>query len=261
MLSWFQAAILGAVQGLTEFLPISSSAHLAILPWMLHWDDPGLAFDVALHLGTLVALLIYYRRQWTAMCLSLVSGEPDSRRLLLLLVIASVPGALIGVAFEHQAETIFRSPLLIAVNLAALGMLLWGLDWIAQRRRTIGEMSRLDALLIGLSQALAVVPGVSRSGATITMARVLKMTREDAANFSFLMAAPIIAGAGMIETPKLLRIGFQAPILVGFATSALFGWIAIFALLNFVRTRSYAVFAWYRLAIAALIAGLYLARA
>jgi len=261
MVSWFQAAVLGTAQGLTEFLPISSSAHLAILPWMLGWNDPGLAFDVALHLWTLVALLVYYRRQWLAVGLSLISGESDSQRLLLLLLIASVPGAVIGVAFEHQAETIFRSPLLIAVNLAALGAVLWALDWIAQRRRTIGEMSWPDALLIGLSQALAIAPGVSRSGATITMGRLLRMTREDAANFSFLMATPIIAGAGMLEARNLLRMGLDAPMLVGFTASAIFGWIAISSLLHFVRTRSYAVFAWYRLALAALIAVLYMARA
>lgn len=261
MISWLQALLLGALQGLTEFLPISSSAHLAILPWLLRWRDPGLAFDVALHLGTLVALLVYYRREWSTLGLSLFRSRPDDRRLLLLLTIASVPGAIAGLALEHQAETIFRAPPLIAGALAALGVALWLLDWMASEERTIGEMTYLGALAIGFSQALAVVPGVSRSGATITMGRVAGMRRDAAANFSFLMATPIIAGAGLVEARKILHAGLNWPMVVGFVASALFGWLAIAGLLYFVRTRSYAVFAWYRLALAALIAAVYFARA
>jgi undecaprenyl-diphosphatase len=260
MISSILAVILGSVQGLTEFLPVSSSAHLAILPWILGWPDPGLAFDVALHLGTLVALLIYYRREWLTLALSPFAGSRDDRRLLILLIVASAPGAIAGLALEHQAETVFRSPALIAVTLAALGIVLWIVDRTRPQRRTIGEMTIAEALLIGLTQAFAIVPGVSRSGATITMARFLGLRRADAANFSFLMATPIIAGAGLVEARKILHTGIGQPMVLGFVAAAAFGWFAIAALLRFVRTRSYAIFAWYRLGFAALVILIYLAR-
>src|SRR5271166_5283361 len=128
MITELQALILGAIQGLTEFLPISSSAHLILFPWLLGWNDPGLAFDVALHLGSLLALLIYYWREWLAMALSIVRPDPPSRRLLMLLLVASIPGAVIGLLLEKQAETIFRSPLLIACTLGLMGIVLWGAD-------------------------------------------------------------------------------------------------------------------------------------
>ncbi len=254
MISQFQAVILGAVQGLAEFLPISSSAHLVLIPWLFRWSDPGLAFDVALHLGTLLALLIYYWREWMGMALSLVRPDSDSRRLLGLLVVASVPGAIIGLLFEKQAETIFRSPVLIASAMALLGLVLWVVDVMGAQQRRIGNMTLMDALLIGLSQALAIVPGVSRSGATITMARVIGLERQDAANFSFLMATPIIAGAGLVEIRKILRSPINPSITTaGFIAAAVFGLIAIAALVKFVRTRTYQPFAWYRIVAAIVV--------
>src|SRR5580704_10072889 len=219
MISVFQAIVLGIVQGLTEFLPVSSSAHLILVPWLLRWDqDPGLAFDVVLHLGTLVALLIYYWREWVAMIASVFNGDRPNRRLLLMLILASIPGALIGLALEKQAETVFRSPLLIAVTLGLMGLALWFFDWIAPQRRKIDNLTVRDALLVGFSQALAIIPGVSRSGATITMARIMRLEREDAANFSFLMATPIIAGAGLKESVHLIRNGINAALVIGFLT-------------------------------------------
>src|SRR5579885_1540219 len=244
MTSHAQAILLGVVQGLTEFLPVSSSAHLALIPWFTGWDDPGLAFDVALHLGTLLALLIYYRATWLRMATSLVDGDRGNQRLLMLVIIATVPGAIIGFLFEKQAETIFRSPLLIASALAVLGIVLWIFYRVMPMRRKIDEMTGLDALLIGLTQALAIIPGVSRSGSTITMGRVLSLEREDAANFSFLMATPIIAGAGLLESRKLFHNGLTLDVGLGFAASAIFGLLAIFTLLHFVRTRTYVPFAW-----------------
>src|SRR5271168_2872967 len=182
MFTVFQAIVLGIVQGLTEFLPVSSSAHLILVPWLLKWqEDPGLAFDVVLHLGTLLVLF--------------------------LLIVASVPGAIIGILLEKQAETIFRSPVLIAATLAILGLLLWAADGIGSKKRKIHDITFLDALFIGLIQALAIIPGVSRSGATITTARFLGIDRPDAANFSFLMATPIIAGAGLLEARKFFHSG------------------------------------------------------
>jgi undecaprenyl-diphosphatase len=247
MISEVQAIILGAVQGLTEFLPVSSSAHLRLVPWLFGWDDPGLAFDVALHLGSLLALLIYYWRYWMEMGLSLVRNDPGSRRLLALIIVASIPGAIIGVLLEKQAETVFRSPLLIAFAMAMLGVVLWFADAVAVQRSRIPDLRLTDALLIGLSQALAIVPGVSRSGATITTARILRMERQDAANFSFLMATPIIAGAGLFEARKIVHAGINLVLISGFISSAVFSLLAVAALVNFVRTRTYEPFAWYRI--------------
>jgi len=253
MFSTFQAIILGITQGLTEFLPVSSSAHLVLVPWLFGWSDPGLAFDVALHLGTLLALLVYYWRDWLAMAASLVTGDRGERRLLLLLIAASVPGALIGLAFEKQAETTFRSPILIGVAMGLLGIALWLADKYGPSRRSVGDLTLLDAIFIGFSQALAIVPGVSRSGATIAMGRILGIERPDAANFSFLMATPIIAGAGLFEARKLVAVGLDAEVFWGFTAAAVFGLLAIAGLIRYVRGRTYQVFAWYRVALAAIV--------
>ena len=262
MFSVFQAIILGIVQGLTEFLPVSSSAHLILIPWILHWNDPGLAFDVALHLGTLLALLVFYWREWLDMGLSLLpGGNPTSRRTLILLIFASVPGAIIGILLEKQAETIFRSPILISVTMATMGLILWVADAYGSKKRKIDDLYLFDALVIGFSQALAIIPGVSRSGATITTARFLGIERADAANFSFLMATPIIAGAGLLEARKLVHAGLGAQIGWGFAASAFFGLIAIAGLLSFVKSNTYRPFALYRIALAALVIAIALGRA
>lgn len=258
--SSFEAIVLGAVQGLAEFLPISSSAHLVIVPWLFRWTDPGLVFDVALHLGTLVALLIYYWREWVSMGASIFNGDRDRRRLLMLLIVASVPGAVIGFLFEKQADSTFRSPLLIAIALAALGIALWLVDRSAPQTRKISEVTFGDAILIGLSQAFAIFPGVSRSGSTITAARILGLERADAANFSFLMATPIIAGAGLFEGRHLIHEGITGDVVAGFITAAVFGLIAIVGLIRFVRTRTYEPFAWYRVILAAFVITVYLLR-
>jgi undecaprenyl-diphosphatase len=260
MISYFQAIVLGAVQGLAEFLPISSSAHLILVPWLFKWEDPGLAFDVALHLGTLLALLMYYRDEWIAMARSVAGGQSAERRLLQLLIVASVPGAIIGLAFEKQAETTFRSPLLIAIAMAVLAVLLWLFDKLSPQKRTMGEMTYWDALVIGFSQALAIIPGVSRSGATITMARAVGVERGDSANFSFLMATPIIAGAGLVEARKLIHEGLDWSVGLGFISAAVFGLIAIAFLIRYVRTRNYVAFAVYRLLVAALVIAVFFAR-
>lgn len=260
MISYLQAIVLGAVQGLAEFLPISSSAHLILVPWLLKWQDPGLAFDVALHLGTLLALLIYYRDEWIAMARSVAGGQSAERRLLQLLIVASVPGAIIGLAFEKQAETTFRSPLLIAIAMAVLAVLLWLFDKLSPQKRTMSEMTYWDALVIGFSQALAIIPGVSRSGATITMARAVGVERGDSANFSFLMATPIIAGAGLVEARKLFHEGLDWSVGLGFISAAVFGLVAIAFLIRYVRTRDYVVFAVYRLLVASLVIAVFFAR-
>lgn len=261
MHSEFHAAVLGILQGLTEFLPVSSSAHLTLTPWLFGWNDPGLAFDVALHMGSLLALLVYYRRDWLLIINGAISGDERGRRLFGLLVAASVPGAILGFLFEKQAETIFRSPLLIAAALAVLGLALWIFDLAAPQWRDIDDLRLSDAILIGLAQAFALIPGVSRSGATITVGRVLGINRQDAANFSFLMSAPIIGGAGLLKAHELLHSGMTGALTAGFVMSAIFSLAAIAVLIAYVRTRTYKVFAWYRLALAALVVAIYFMRA
>jgi len=177
-----------------------------------------------------------------------------------MLMVASVPGALIGILFEKQADTSFRSPLLIAIALAALGIILWLVDRAAPQTRKITEVTFGDALLIGLSQAFAIFPGVSRSGSTITAARILRLERADAANFSFLMATPIIAGAGIFEGRHLIHEGITSDVIAGFVTAAIFGLIAITALIRFVRTRTYEPFAWYRVILAGFVIAIYVMR-
>jgi undecaprenyl-diphosphatase len=273
-LSALQAFVLGLVQGLGEFLPISSSGHLIVVPWLLGWEDHGLAFDVALHLGTLAAVAFAFAGDWwrlgTAGLRGILGGrpfaEPESR-MLWLLAAASVPGAVAGLLLDHWAETTFRSPALVGLTMAAMGAVLF----LADRRAATGpgsvvvaaalEVSARDALLIGLAQALAIVPGVSRSGATISMGLFLGHGREQAARFSFLLALPITFGAAIVKVPKLLRETTDlVPVAIGMATAAVFGFLAIRVLLAYVRTRDYRPFVVYRFAFAILVWAVLLAR-
>ena len=249
----FQALVLGVLQGLGEFLPISSSAHLALAPWLFGWPDPGLAVDVALHFGTLLAVLWYFRREWVLLVIAAKdivvtrSVQTDQQRLVLYLIVGTIPGAIAGKLLEKQAESAFRAPALIAIVLIVLGILLWLADKLAAQERSASTMRWSDAILIGLAQMFAIIPGVSRSGSTITAGRALGLTREGAAVFSFLLSMPIIAGAAALEMPRAIReYGFSAPLLVGIAASAISGWLAIRVLLRFVTHRSYGVFAVYR---------------
>ena len=254
-MSLWHAIVLGIVQGLSEFLPVSSSAHLTLVPWLFHWDDPGLAFDVALHVGTLIAVLWYFRAQWIALVrAALGQGSAEDRRRVGFLIIATIPGAIAGLALEKQAETTFRDPRLIAVVLMLMGVVLWWVDRAAAADRTLPSMRARDALLIGLAQMFAIIPGVSRSGSTITAGRGLRFTREDAAVFSFLMSMPIIAAAALLKLPHVLKTeGVTAPLAAGVLASALSGWLAIAVLLRFVVRRSYGVFAAYRIIIGLIV--------
>jgi undecaprenyl-diphosphatase len=252
----FQAFILGIVQGLTEFLPVSSSGHLFLVRYLLEWPEPGLAFDVSLHVGTLVAVLWYFRREWielTNAALRIVRQRairtPDERRVVLLIV-ATIPAAVAGLLLADYAETVFRHPQITAIALIVLGVLLWFVDRVAPRVRSLDGMGWGDALAIGFAQIFALVPGVSRSGATMTAGRALGFDRQSAAVFSFLMSMPIIAAALLKEAPEAIEAGMPiAPIAVGIVTSMLSGWLAIAVLLRFLSTRSYGVFAIYRVAL------------
>jgi len=249
-----QAVVLGIIQGLSEFLPISSSAHLALAPWLLGWEDPGLAFDVALHLGTLLAVLWYFRMEWLALIKAafgiVTTGriETPEKRRVIYLIIATIPGGIAGYLLQSRAETAFRSPQIIAIALIAMGIILWIVDKAVDQRRVLGEMRWIDALLIGLSQVVALIPGVSRSGSTMTAARGLRFDRESAAEFSFLMSMPIIAAAVIFEGPKALHEGgLTNELISGVVASAVSGWLAISILMRYVSRHSYRVFALYRL--------------
>ena len=263
----FQSFVLGSLQGLAEFLPISSSAHLSLAPWAFGWSAPGLAFDVALHVGTLVALLWYFRAEWVALGRAAFAiavrrrVETEQERRALFLALATVPGALAGLLLEKQAETVFRTPALTGLALIVMGAVLWIVDASAARIRALPAMRWRDALLVGCAQAFALIPGVSRSGATITAARALRFDRPSATVFSFLMSMPIIAAAAALKVPKALAdSGVTAPLLVGVATAALSSWLAIAVLLRFVQRRGFAVFALYRFALGAAVLALAAAR-
>ncbi|MCX6765536.1 MAG: undecaprenyl-diphosphate phosphatase [Candidatus Moranbacteria bacterium] len=269
-----QSVVLGVVQGLGEFLPISSTAHLILVPYFFCWKDLGLAFDVALHIGTLIAVLAYFYSDWIkifdlaidnlklkkAICnnsLSRGRGIMYNRNLLWFLVIATIPGILAGYFLEEKAETIFRSPLLIAFTLAFFGLILYLVDRRVQHKKTLGEITSLDSIIIGLSQAIAIIPGISRSGATITAGLFQKLDRVNAARFSFLLSTPIIFGAAVFKLPHLFREGINIAMAVGVLTSAISGYLAIKYLLKFVQKSSYAIFFWYRLVLSLAIVLVY----
>ncbi len=248
-----QAIALGILQGLSEFLPVSSSAHLTLAPWLFGWEDPGLAFDVALHFGTLLAVLWYFRMEWAALIRAafgiITTGriETPEKRRVIYLIIATIPGAIGGYLMQSRAESAFRSPQVIAIALIVMGIVLWLVDKLVDQRRVLGEMRWIDALLIGLSQVIALIPGVSRSGSTITTGRGLRFDRESAAEFSFLMSMPIIAAAVVMEGPKALHQGgITNELMSGVVASAISGWLAISILMRYVSRHSYGIFAFYR---------------
>jgi undecaprenyl-diphosphatase len=262
------AAILGIVQGLTEFLPISSSAHLILVPILLGWHDPFIdsaAFDVMLHLGTLVALLAYFWRDligllgaWLASIRDRRIGADPQRRLAWLLVVSVIPAALLGAAFESFFDEAFREHWQwIGLFVIAGAALLWLAERQGSQARNLDGMSLRDAVTIGVAQAIALFPGISRSGVTIATGLFLGLTRESAARFSFLMAVPVIAGAGVWKGRTLLGAGLGGAqidqLVVGVVMAALFGFLAIAFLLRFLRTNPTTVFIVYRLALAAVI--------
>jgi len=256
----FQAVILGLVQGLAEFLPISSSAHLVLAPWVFGWSDPGLSFDVALHVGTLVAVLWYFRAEWVQLTQSAIAllrtrkADTEDKRRFLYLVVATIPAAIGGILLEDYAETTFRSPALMAVTLMVMGVVLWAVDRYAVKDRALSSLGLRDAVVIGLAQVLALVPGVSRSGSTMTAGRALGFDRQSAAVFSFLMSMPVTAAAAVLKVPDLLRTeGITATLVAGVISAGLSSWLAIAVLLRYVSRHSFGVFAVYRLALGVVI--------
>lgn len=263
----FQALVLGLIQGLTEFLPISSSAHLALAPWFFGWQDPGLAFDVALHFGTLLAVLWFFRKEWAQLIAAVVSivrkrrVETVEEKRVIFLILATIPGAIGGLLLEEKAETVFRAQALTATALIVMGAILWAADRFSRMTRDLTTMRWLDALLIGIAQVVALVPGVSRSGSTITAGRILGFNRESAAVFSFLMSMPITAAAIVLKGPEVLReSGLSAPLIIGVVSAALSSWLAIAVLLRYVARHSYGIFALYRVVLGVVVLALLYAR-
>jgi undecaprenyl-diphosphatase len=283
--SVWQAIVLGIVQGLTEFLPVSSSAHLIIVPWLLGWESPGLAFDSALHLGTLTAVLFYFWNDLLAMALAfpraiqrpavvLRSRDPADLmpRLALLIAIGTVPGAAIGLLAEDFIDGAYHpggvAPdaviVAIACALIALALLLLLAERVARHVRRMDSLTVRDALAVGFAQAGALIPGVSRSGATITAGLFRGLTRADAARFSFLLGTPIVAAAGAKGLLDVLSSGLDAGQLgvfaIGLATSAIAGFAAIWGLLRYLQRASTIVFIVYRIALGLLLLALVVVR-
>jgi undecaprenyl-diphosphatase len=254
-----QAALLGVVQGLTEFLPVSSSAHLILARLFFGFDGDkfGLAFDVACHVGTLIAVLIYFRaaigRMITALPRLFDRSDPDAR-LIWLIVVGTIPAVIAGLLFKSQIEEHLRTPAVAAAMLAAGALLFFVAEAVGAKTRPEVSLTLGEALLIGCAQAVALVPGVSRSGATITAALFLGLRRAEAARFIFLLGIPAILGAAASEAPKMLKAGLgdTAPLfLIGIVSSAFVGYAAVKYFIRYLGNHSIAVFAWYRLALAA----------
>jgi undecaprenyl-diphosphatase len=249
------AVTLGLLQGLSEFLPISSSAHLILAPWFLGWPDPGLTFDVALHVGTLVAVAIYFWRDWLALLRAAPQPRSPEGRLFWLLILGAIPGGLVGVLLDNLAEQTLRSPLLIAGTLSVMGLVLFAADRWGRRDRDMLDIGPVDALLIGAAQALAIVPGVSRSGITLASARARGVERAAAARFSFLLGSPIILGAALFKLRHLVAVpgAVDGPFLAGIATSAIVGLLSISFMLRYLRQSGLGIFVLYRLLLAGLV--------
>ena len=262
MIEVLQNIILGIVQGIGEFLPISSSAHLVLVPYLFNFPEHTLAFDVALHFGTLIAVFMVFWKDWLILAKGVfdkVIHKKDSfeNKMFWYLVIATVPGALIGKLLEDYIENVFRKlPLLIAIALAVMGILIYiGDKWAEKHYKEQTEYKNLtlkQTFLIGLSQALAIFPGFSRSGTTMLVGRLLGASREACAKFSFMLSTPIIFGATILKFTDMVA-QFNMNLVVGIVTSAIFGIISIKFLLNYIKKNDFAVFAYYRLIFALIV--------
>jgi undecaprenyl-diphosphatase len=275
-----EAIILGIVQGLTEFLPVSSTAHLALVPWLVtrlglaNWSDPGLTFDVALHAGTLFAILLYFWRTWIQIIRAALGGKvvrfsetsdnqrdltPEEQRrerqLLWYMIAATIPAALAGALLEKHIETTFRAPALVASMLIIVAVIMWIAERMSKFEKPLPQIGLGDAMTVGVLQAFAVVPGVSRSGITITGGLFRNFTREAAARFSFLLSTPIIGGAALFKLHHVMKHGLpageMAPGMAAFAAgivvSALVGYATIAFFLRYLQTKTLTVFVVYRI--------------
>ena len=253
-----QVIVLAVVQGLTEFLPISSTAHLYLTSWLLGWQVESLTFDIALHIGTLVAVLLYFFQDWfqiLAQGFGMRAGRDEqlvhNRMLLWLIAIGTIPVGIAGLVFNKQAETTWRNPFVMGGMLIGMGVLMWIADRAGRMRRDLSSIGLPDAVIIGLAQALAVVPGTSRSGATITAGLFCDLERESAARYSFLLSTPAIGAAAAkalydLHKQSGLHVLLNAEFVVGITVSALVGCLAIAWFLHFLRRGSLRMFVYYR---------------
>jgi undecaprenyl-diphosphatase len=262
-MSIFQSIILGIIQGIGEFLPISSSAHLIIIPYLCNWGEHTLSFDVALHFGTLIAVLVVYFKDWWNLfkgALDKVVHKKESfnNKMFWYLVLATIPGAIIGKIFEEPIEKLLRSNyMIIGIALGVMGILIYlGDKWAAKKYKgketEFEKLTLKQTFIIGLSQALAVIPGFSRSGTTILTARLMGVSRSAAAKFTFLLSVPIIFGAAVLKFPDMIT-GFTFELIIGIIVSAVVGIISIKFLLKYIKTHDFAIFAYYRVIIAIVV--------
>jgi undecaprenyl-diphosphatase len=258
----FQAFVLGLVQGLGEFLPISSSGHLILTHWLFGTEKGSLGFDLALHWGTLAAVLVYFWNDvllivkgfWHSLFKSTRNLEENIyQKLSWLIIIASIPAAALGLLLEKYAEDAFRSPVLVAINLGVFGLVILAVDKIGKKEKNLDRISKFDAVFIGLSQALAIVPGISRSGSTMAAGLLRNFKRADAARFSFLMSIPIIFGAGLVKIKDFNQGVSWLELIIGFVTSAIVGFISIKYLLRYLAKHDFKIFVWYRLVLAVIV--------
>ena len=261
-----QAIILGLTQGASEYAPISSSGHLILVPWAFGWETLGDAdlkktFDVALHMGTFVGAVIYFRREIVRYFVAWVgtlrrrSIETVDERLAWALIVGTIPGVIVGALFESVIEENLSQPWLVTIQLAVFGVILYLVDRAMRTDRGFDTIGVRTGWFLGGAQALALSPGVSRSGITMTAARAIGIDREGAARFSFMLSLPVIFGAGLYKSFDLIESGFQgyeAQFFWGFVSSAISGFVVIWFLLRYLRNHSFAIFMWYRLAVAAL---------
>jgi undecaprenyl-diphosphatase len=263
--------VLGITQGVTEFAPISSSGHLILVPWFFGWPilnnpDFNKTFDVALHIGTLLGAVLYFRHDlWRYLTAWLRSVRERSigttdERLAWALVVGTIPGVIAGALLESTIQDTLGQPVIIAVMLAVFGVILYVVDRVASARRELGDATVRDGLVLGIAQAIALQPGVSRSGVTITAGRAMGFDRTSATRFSFLLSLPIIAGAGAYKALDLVQTGIPPgmgwPFFWGFVAAAVSGFLVIALLLSYLRRHDFGIFMWYRIAVAVLAIGL-----
>jgi len=265
----YQVIVLSIVQGITELLPVSSSGHLFLTSWLLGWKDEGLAFDIALHLGTLAAVVVYFFRDWVrtiATGLRLQAAPPGERDLLWKLAAASLPIGILGLKFKDAAETSLRSPWVIGAMLIGVGVLMWIGERVGGRSKNLAQVSWLDAMLIGCGQALAIVPGTSRSGITMTAALFRDLDRATAARFSFLLSTPAVAAAGAKAVYDAVKESGVDSLLtrdlyLGIAVSGVTGFLVIAFLMSYLQRSSLKPFIYYRIAFGILVLALAFVRA
>jgi undecaprenyl-diphosphatase len=260
-MSIIQAIIYGIVQGITEFLPVSSTAHLTLIPWLFGWNDPGVVFDVALHLGTAAAVILFFWKDWVTL---IIAGftKPKSKdgKLFWLIVLATIPGGIAGLLLDKYMET-FRNPALIGIMLIIMGIVLYYADKLGSNDADLENIGYNRGFLVGISQVFAIIPGVSRSGITMSAGRLLGIQRESIAKFTFLISAPIILGDGLYHATKIGSVPVnKTSLIVAVLTAAIAGALSIKFLLDYLKNKGFGIFAIYRFILGAVVIAVYFIR-